>query len=292
MLRLALTILCAISFSASVSAEPLIIALRGGASDWPENTLLAFQKSKAIGVDAIELDVQLTRDGILVVFHSQDLSRTTNGAGAIGSKNLKYLKSLNAGWNFAAERQYPYRRYNLEIPTLAEVLNQVSDIPLIIDLKSLPAEPLIKALANTIDEKQLSRLVFYSTNSEHLKWLHRIKPDAVTFEDRSISRKRLLAVANQQVCLHSSASLWIGFEMDRTMVVTEKFVLGSGQTTLDFHLWTPNSVECTRQKAPDAKIVLFGVNTEKDYRIAERLGADAIYTDSPRQILRLQSTYQ
>ncbi|MEH6526555.1 MAG: glycerophosphodiester phosphodiesterase family protein [Sneathiella sp.] len=292
MLRLALTILCAISFSASVSAEPLIIAHRGGASDWPENTLLAFQESKDIGVDAIELDVQLTRDGIPVVFHSPDLSRTTNGVGAIGNKNLKYIKSLNAGWNFAAERQYPYRRYNLEIPTLAEVLTQVSDIPLIIDLKSLPAKPLIKALVDTIDEKQWSRLVFYSTNSEHLKSFHRFKPDAVTFEDRSISRKRLLAVANQQVCLHNSASLWIGFELNRTMVVTEKFVLGSGQTTLDFHLWTPKSVECTRQKAPGAKIVLFGINTEKDYRIAEKLGVDAMYTDSPRQILRMQPTNQ
>ena len=57
----------------------LIYAHRGYSAKYPENTMLAFQKAEEVGADGIELDVQLTKDGEIVVIHDEKVNRTTNG---------------------------------------------------------------------------------------------------------------------------------------------------------------------------------------------------------------------
>ncbi|UOF90941.1 glycerophosphodiester phosphodiesterase [Fodinisporobacter ferrooxydans] len=96
------------------------IAHRGWSGLAPENTLAAFKKTMDTPkIDMIELDVQLSRDGIPVVIHDYTLERTTNGSGDVSSFTLQELKRLDAGsWfseSFADER----------IPTLEEVFQLV-----------------------------------------------------------------------------------------------------------------------------------------------------------------------
>jgi glycerophosphoryl diester phosphodiesterase len=91
-------------------AYPLVrVAHRGASGRAPENTLLAFERAIALGVDALELDVQLTRDGELAVIHDARLERTTNGAGWVRDQTAAQLRELDAGLNQA-------------IPMLSEVL--------------------------------------------------------------------------------------------------------------------------------------------------------------------------
>ncbi|MEW8506875.1 MAG: glycerophosphodiester phosphodiesterase family protein [Candidatus Thiodiazotropha sp.] len=79
-------------------ALPVVrIAHRGGAGHAPENTLSAIERSLAFGVDYIEIDLQLTKDGRLVVIHDKRVDRTTNGDGYVSELNLEYLRSLDAG---------------------------------------------------------------------------------------------------------------------------------------------------------------------------------------------------
>jgi glycerophosphoryl diester phosphodiesterase len=73
---------------------PLIIAHRGASVEFPENTLAAFERAVALGVDAIELDVHVTRDGVPVVFHDIDLRRTTGTRGRITASSWPDLESL------------------------------------------------------------------------------------------------------------------------------------------------------------------------------------------------------
>ena len=61
-------------------ATPLVIFHWGGGHNFPENTELAFTQSLKMGCDAVELDVQITKDGILVIYHPEDLKKWTNGA--------------------------------------------------------------------------------------------------------------------------------------------------------------------------------------------------------------------
>ncbi len=77
-------------------SRPIIIAHRGASGSHPENTLLAFQKALEAGAKWFELDTQLV-DGELVVFHDDDLERTTNGRGLLRDTPLAELRLLDAG---------------------------------------------------------------------------------------------------------------------------------------------------------------------------------------------------
>jgi len=75
----------------------ICIAHRGASGNWPENTLLAFQKALAAGARWLELDVHLSRDGQLMVIHDATLQRTTNGRGPVGQYSQQELRQLDAG---------------------------------------------------------------------------------------------------------------------------------------------------------------------------------------------------
>jgi glycerophosphoryl diester phosphodiesterase len=81
----------------STGQRPLIIAHRGASADAPENTLAAFALAQAQGADGIELDVQFSADGELVVMHNFTLERTTNGQGFVRNFTLAELRALDAG---------------------------------------------------------------------------------------------------------------------------------------------------------------------------------------------------
>lgn len=74
-----------------------IMGHRGAPADEPENTLRSFARALAVGVAAVELDVQLTKDGRLAVIHDETLDRTTNGRGPVQAFTLAELKRLDAG---------------------------------------------------------------------------------------------------------------------------------------------------------------------------------------------------
>jgi glycerophosphoryl diester phosphodiesterase len=74
-----------------------IMGHRGAPADEPENTLRSFARALAVGVAAVELDVQLTKDGRLAVIHDETLDRTTNGQGRVKDFTLGELKRLDAG---------------------------------------------------------------------------------------------------------------------------------------------------------------------------------------------------
>ncbi|MFO7952912.1 MAG: glycerophosphodiester phosphodiesterase [Bacillota bacterium] len=81
--------------------KPLIIAHRGASSLAPENTVAAFDRAVEAGANGIEFDVQLSKDGIPVVIHDENLERTTTGSGPVKKQVLSDLKSLDAGSWFA-----------------------------------------------------------------------------------------------------------------------------------------------------------------------------------------------
>lgn len=101
------------------AADPRLVLIghRGTAEAAPENTLLAFQRAVAAGVDAIELDVRLSRDGVPVVIHDSTVDRTTDGHGRVADLTAAELGALNA----AARVGDP--AVTAGIPTLDEVLD-------------------------------------------------------------------------------------------------------------------------------------------------------------------------
>jgi glycerophosphoryl diester phosphodiesterase len=100
---------------------PLVIAHRGASLIAPENTIPAFERAFEMGADAIELDVKLSRDGVLVVFHDQILSRTTNGEGQLYDWDWEDLQRLDAGSHHGQAFS------NVGIPRLEDVFEHLED---------------------------------------------------------------------------------------------------------------------------------------------------------------------
>ncbi|MDR2686125.1 MAG: glycerophosphodiester phosphodiesterase [Oscillospiraceae bacterium] len=84
-------------FFGECAARPLIAGHRGYRARYPENTMLGYRKALELGVDMLEIDLRLSRDGQLVLIHDGTLDRTTNGTGRVESHALEELRALDAG---------------------------------------------------------------------------------------------------------------------------------------------------------------------------------------------------
>ncbi|WP_347549704.1 glycerophosphodiester phosphodiesterase family protein [Pseudalkalibacillus hwajinpoensis] len=101
----------------------IIFAHRGASRQCPENTMSAYKRAVEIGAEGIEIDVQLSRDGIPVVFHDRTLKRTTAGKGIVTQTSFSELRNLDAGSWFAPSFK------DERIPSLEEVLIFASEYP-------------------------------------------------------------------------------------------------------------------------------------------------------------------
>ncbi|GGV64031.1 glycerophosphoryl diester phosphodiesterase [Streptomyces thermoviolaceus subsp. apingens] len=130
----------------------------------PENTLRSFVAAERAGLDAIELDLHLSKDGALVVIHDPEVDRTTDGSGAVADKTLAELRALDAG---RGER----------IPVFEEVLDAVR-APLQAEIKDVAAAA---ALAEVMHRRDLvSRVEVLSFHDEALTEIARLVPGVRT----------------------------------------------------------------------------------------------------------------
>lgn len=121
----------------STIKKPLVIAHRGSSINRDENTLASFQEAIDADADMIELDVQETLDHVPIVFHDDDLQRTTNGSGLVSKHNFNFIKKLST-------------KNGNSISSLGESLNFLKDkIDVIIELKAVSAKAVIPLLKST-----------------------------------------------------------------------------------------------------------------------------------------------
>ena len=112
-----------------------MFAHRGGAKLAPENTIPAFDNGMAHGADGIELDVQLSADGVPVVIHDKTLDRTTNRTGPVHALTVDELARVDAGHAFGRDGAHPFRGQGIGIPTLETVLRRFPSTRAIIEMK-------------------------------------------------------------------------------------------------------------------------------------------------------------
>lgn len=152
--------------------RPLVIAHRGASGTAPENTLAAFRRAVACGADMVELDVQLTLDGEVVVVHDFTLDRTTDGTGTVGASSLAEIRRLDAGaWFGNAFR-------GEAVPTLGEVLGAVG-LPVNVELKPVGDQGLeARTLTVVRAAGALGRVVFSSFDPGALERLRALSSEA------------------------------------------------------------------------------------------------------------------
>jgi glycerophosphoryl diester phosphodiesterase len=243
--------------------RPLVYAHRGGAVSRPENTLAAFQHGLALGADGLELDVQLSRDGVVVVHHDATLERTTNGRGLLSALTADELAAVDAGHQFCptGSSGYPYRGRGFGIPTLRQVLER-HRVPLIIELKC--PDPVLAR--KTIDEVRLAgaedRVALGS-------FFYRVLRAARAYDPRVSTGA---AQEETRWALYRSWMRWpLGHTAYREFQVPER----SGRTTII----TPQFIDHAHKAGLPVKV--WTVDDRADIDRLLEWGVDAIITDRP-----------
>ena len=249
----------------------LVIAHRGGRGLGPENTLFTFQRAADMGVDVLEMDVRMTKDGQLVVLHDDTVERTTDGMGAVLDYTLAQLKKLDTGYRWTPDsgRSFPFRGKGLTVPTLAEVFTTFPHKRLNLEIKAETTE-IVPALCRKIEQYQKADLVLVASfRSSVLKEFRRLCPEVTTsctFRESLLyfwlSKARMTSIYSPP-----AAALQVPEIYGNTRVVTRPFVEAAHRRNMQVHVWTVNDV-------PSMK------------RLYD-LGVDGIMTDYPDRLLRL-----
>ncbi len=225
----------------------LRIAHRGASGYAPENTLASFKKALELGVDGIELDVHLSKDGKVVVMHNTLINIRTNGFGFVSRKSLEELKKLNVG-------------KGEKIPTLQEVLDLVDrKVPMHVELKGKgTAKPVAVIIKEYIQKKKWKYSYFFVSSFHHQelrdfkKLLPQVKVGALIIGIII----RLDAYINEFNAY--SLNLWLPF-------VRESVVKSAHEKGLNVFVYT--------------------VNSEKDIKRMKEMGVDGIFSDYPDRVL-------
>ncbi len=237
---------------------PKIIAHRGASGDAPENTLAAIQMAADHGATWIEIDVNISRDGVPVLFHDDGLSRCSDGDGLVIEHTLESLQSLDAGaWfadSFAGQR----------IATLDECLTLALELKLGINLEIKPCSgwelPTTNAIADLLNSKS------------------ELPPIVVS----SFSHVAMLRAAKQLPDLPRSC-LYLVAPPDWQALAGE-----TGASNIHLHA---NSL-LTKAMTDDYKkqglgVYCYTVNTTDDAAKMFETGVDGVFTNHPKALLQV-----
>jgi glycerophosphoryl diester phosphodiesterase len=237
-----------------------IFAHRGYSAKYPENTILAFEQAEKAGADGIELDVQLTKDGEVVVIHDEKVNRTTNGKGFVKDISFEELKRLDAGYFIKTiVNKQP-------IPSLKEILKWMTTNQIIcnIELKNnvYPYEGMEEKVIELVREYNLSnRIIISSFNHYSIVQSYRIAPE--------IETAPLLGNAVYMP--------WVYAQSIKAKGIHPKYTAYPKDIM-------QKSLENGIQVRP------YTVNKEKDMEGLIRLGCSAIITDDPVLALKVKKT--
>ncbi|MFD8690074.1 glycerophosphodiester phosphodiesterase [Streptomyces sp. NPDC059651] len=174
------------------AGDPLVIAHRGASAYAPENTLAAVDKADVLGFDWVENDVQLTRDGVLVVIHDTGLKRTTDAEQVFPDRAPWAVKDFTAAEiaRLDAGSWFGPVYAGARVPTLRQYLHRIerNHQNLLLEIKSPETYPgieraILRVLRQEgwLDREHVrSRLVVQSFGADSVRTVHEQRPDVVT----------------------------------------------------------------------------------------------------------------
>ncbi|HST06453.1 MAG TPA: glycerophosphodiester phosphodiesterase family protein [Chloroflexia bacterium] len=239
------------------STGPMLIAHRGGSLEAPENTLASFRHAISVGARYVELDVQMSEDGVLVVIHDDTVDRTTNGTGPVRDYTYTELKKLDAGSHFAPE-------YSGEtIPTLREVLELCAGagVGVVIEIKSPHLYP-------GMVEKTVALLAEMKAQGARDYW-------CISFDHASIRQVR---------ALDPDVPLGYLYEPTEQMFVYPDDTVQAYCPYYRTALAHPEQVQQARDMGKN--VLVYTVDDPEDVRRLAEIGVAGMVTDRPGVLLR------
>lgn len=217
-----------------------VIGHRGHRAHAPENTLASFHEAVALGVDALEFDLRVTRDGVLVVFHDETLERTTDGTGPVAQHTAAELARLDAGAQFTRDggASFPWRGRGVTVSRFDEVVESLPrGLPLIIELKTPAATgPIRQAIARHGLARRVIVAGFDPASTRPLQGagfaLGASTPDVIGLVLPALLGRRVGPQRFQALCIPPR---WHGIPVP--IAALARSLRGSGTVT---HVWTIN----------------------------------------------------
>ena len=254
------------------SHAPLVFAHRGGRALGPENTITAFDLGVAAGADGLELDVQLSRDGHVVVCHDPTLDRTTDAVGALVDRTAAELAAVNASVRYGVDLEMPWTGAPAGLPTLDEVLVRYPRASVIIEMKGERTD-LGPAVVEAVRRARAgARVCLGSFSSAVLAAARRAGPELATSASRE---EALRALQRSWLWLSPGRVPYKAFQVPeragRLRVVSPRFLRSVHRAGCAVHVWT--------------------VNDEADMRRLFDWGVDAIITDRPDVAVRVRDEW-
>jgi glycerophosphoryl diester phosphodiesterase len=260
-----------IPFAEKIQRRQLVMAHRGGAGLWPENTMYGFERAVDLGVDVLETEIHSTADNILVLMHDSTVDRTTNGSGPISAFTLEELKTLDAGYNWTSDggRTFPFRGSGITVPTLGELFTALPNVRINIDIKQ-EKPSLVEPLCKTIRAfDMVDKVMVASFSSKVLKAFRRGCPEVAT--SAGTGEVALFFVMNLvflgAVYRPACQAFQVPEYSSGLRVLTKRFVKTAHGLNLAVHVWT--------------------INETTDMQRLLARGVDGIITDYPDRLISL-----
>lgn len=253
--------------------KPLVMAHRGGQGLWPPNTLYAFRRAVELGVDVLEMDIHLTKDGVIVVRHDPTVDATTDGKGAIAEMTLEEIQALDAGYTWTSDggKTFPFRGRGFTIPTLEEVLAAFKDTRFNIDIK--PQDPaIVPIFAEMLREHdRLDTVLVASFHDTQLAKFRELCPQVATAAGvRETSVLFGLNTIHLEAAYQPRAEAFQPPEFQGDLhIVTPSFIQAAHIHNMEVHPWTINEVE-DMQRLLDWEVD--GLITDYPNRLMKLLG--------------------
>lgn len=246
----------------------LVIGHRGAAAAAPENTLPSLRRAVEDGVDAVEFDLRATGDDRLVLIHDETVDRTTDGSGDVAGMTLEELRELDAGHAFTTDRgrSHPFRDEGVRIPTLAEALDALGQLPAIVELKSARAGRRLAAWLEDHPEAA-ERMLVGSFEPEAAGPPSRLARWRGAWQDELIPYVLLGKVGLGALATPDADALVVPERKNLVRIVTGRFVRRAHRDGLGVHVWTVNR--------PDRMRALLDQ------------GVDGLLSDAPARVRRI-----
>ena len=248
------------------NTRPLIIAHRGGAGLWPENTLFALQEAAKLGADLSEIDIHMSRDGVLVAIHDESVDRTTNAKGLVQELTLAELKSFDAGyqWTNDGGRTFPFRGRGIKIPSLNEIFSAFPKQVISLEIKQNDP-PIAAALRETINRHgKMKQALVSAFNARTMKVFRRLCPEIAS------------AASNVEIQRFSRLS---------RLYLDRAFSVKAHAFEVPFDSLTQHFIKAVHKK--NKRIDVWTVNKAEDMERLLSWGVDGILTDFPDKLLGL-----
>lgn len=238
------------------------VAHRGGSQLAPENTLAAFRNALSLSIDTIELDVHMSRDGQVVVFHDNSVEKCTNGQGNLLDLDFAYLRSLDAAAHFPGGWPEPQ-----QIPTLREVLDLAKGhVEVCIEIKQSKRDGVYGRYHN-IAETVVAAVRAAAMLDQVL---------IISFDWMILSLVKVLEPTVQTGALISK-ELWPSRNLD--IFMNQMTTLGCDWISVDRTLFTDDMPATVHGHG--FKLGLWTVNTVDELRRLAATGVDALTSDRP-----------